>query len=319
MKRLLVAGGLMTAFLLAGTEAGAQGSGTGRGKVVDEKGQAVEGATVVLDFKGGVTRKFTVKSNKKGEFIQVGLPPGPYRVTATKDGYQGTFTETRISLGQPTDMGEFKLTTAAGRPAVASAEDVEKVNAELRKMATDAEALAAAGKHDEAIAAFQALLGKSVAAPEEVHLRIGNIQLQKKDYTGAEASFLKALELSPGHARAQVDLATAYQLSGQKDKAAEAMAKASTAGAGNATVQFTLGITHLNAGRTEEAAAALKKAIEIDPNLAEPYYHLGTMAINANNSAEAIAHLEKYLSLNPTNAQYVATSRALLQHLKTAK
>src|SRR5690349_20703436 len=99
MKRLLVAGGLMAACLLLGSEAGAQGSGTARGKVMDDKGQAVEGATVVLDYQGGVTRKFTVKSNKKGEFTQVGLPPGPYRVTATKDGYQGGYIDTRISLG----------------------------------------------------------------------------------------------------------------------------------------------------------------------------------------------------------------------------
>ena len=99
MKRLLVAGGLMAACLLLGTDALAQGSGTARGKVVDDKGQAIEGAAVVLDFQGGVTRKFTVKTNKKGEYTQVGLPPGPYRITATKDGFQGSYIDTRIALG----------------------------------------------------------------------------------------------------------------------------------------------------------------------------------------------------------------------------
>ena len=46
---------------------------------------------------------------------------------------------------------------------------MEKANAELRQMATEAEALVAAGKHDEAVAAFEALLAKGVASPAEVH------------------------------------------------------------------------------------------------------------------------------------------------------
>ena len=51
----------------------------------------------------------------------------------------------------------------------------------------------------------------------------------------------------------------------------------------------------------------------IDPNHAEAHYHLGTIAVGQNKTPEAIAHLEKYLSLNPTNAQNVATAKALLR------
>jgi cytochrome c-type biogenesis protein CcmH/NrfG len=317
MKRLLVAGGLIGACLLLGAEAGAQGSGTARGKVVDEKGQPIEGAEVVLDFQGGVTRKFTVKSNKKGEFTQVGLPPGPYRVTATKDGYQGTYTDARIALGQPTFLGDFKMTSAAGRPAGAgTAADVEKLNAELRQMVTDAEALAAAGKYDEAIAGFQALLAKGVAAPAEIHFRIGQLHSEKKDWAASETAYLKALELKPDFARAQLELANVYQISGQKEKAAELMAKAQAGGEGDASVQYSAGVVHINAGRHEEAAAAFKKAIALDPSLAEAYFHLGTIALNQNNTPEAIAQLEKYLSLNPTNAQNTATAQALIKALK---
>ena len=75
MKRFLVAGGLVMAGLLLASEARAQGSGTARGKVLDDKNQPVEGAAIVLDYQGGMTRKFNTKSNKKGEFTQVGLQP----------------------------------------------------------------------------------------------------------------------------------------------------------------------------------------------------------------------------------------------------
>jgi tetratricopeptide (TPR) repeat protein len=320
MKRFLVAFGLIVAGLLLAPDARAQGTGTARGKILDDKGQPVEGAAVVLDYQGGLTRKFNTKSNKKGEYTQVGLQPGQYRVTATKDGFQGGYVETHIGLGEATYLPDIKLVPAgAARASAAGAADMEKANAELRQMVKDAQALAAAGKRDEAIAAFQVLLTKQIAAPEEVYFRIGQLQAEKKDYPAAEASYLKALELKPGHANATVELANVYQLSGQKDKATELMTKASAAGDGDANLQYSTGVLHINAGRQDEAAVAFKKAIAIDPNHAESYYHLGTIALNQNNLPEAIAMLEKYLSLNPTNTQNVTTAQGLLKALKPAK
>lgn len=320
MKRLLVAGGLILAGLLFVPEARAQGTGTARGKVLDDKGQPVEGAAITIDFQGGLTRQHTTKSNKKGEFTQVGLQPGIYRVTATKEGFQGGYVDVRIGLGEATYLPDLKLVSAAAaRAAGASAPDTEKANAELRQMVKDAQALAAAGKTDEAIVVFQALLTKNIAAPEEVHFRIGQIQAEKKDWAASEASYLKVLELKPGHSGATIELANVYQLSGQKDKAAALMTQAAAAGEGDANVQYSTGVLHINAGRQDEAAAAFKRAIAIDPNHAESYYHLGTIALNQNNIPEAIAMLEKYLAFNPTNAQNVATAQALIKALKPAK
>ena len=320
MKRFLGAGGVVMACLLLAAELRAQGSGTARGKVVDEKGQVVEGATISLEYQGGVTRKHEVKTNKKGEFTQVGLQSGVYKITATKDGYQGGFIDAKIGIGEATYLPDFKLVSAAAAKASgAGGADLEKANAELRQMVNDAQALVTAQKYDEAIVAYQAVLARNVAAPEEVHLRIGQLYAEKKDWPAAQASLLKVLELKPGHARATVELANVYQLSGQKEKAAELMATAQTSGAGDANFQYSAGVLHMNAGRQEEAATAFKKAISIDPAHAESYYHLGTIALNQNNIPEAIANLEKYLSFNPSNAQNVATAQALIKALKPAK
>ncbi len=319
MKRFLVAGGLIVACLLLGAEARAQGTGTARGKVLDDKGQPIEAAAIVLEYQGGVTRKQTTKTNKKGEYTQVGLPPGIYRITATKDGYQGGYIDVRIALGDATYLPDLKLVSAAAGPRRPAAWTREKANAELRQMVKDAQALAAEKKYDEAIAAFQGVLARNVAAPEEVYFRIGQLQAEKKDWPAAEASFLKALEVKPGHAGVTLELANVYQITGQKEKAAELMAKAQGVGDGDANIQYSTGVLHINAGRQDEAAAAFKKAIAIDPNNAESYYHLGTIALNQNNIPEAITNLEKYLSLNPPNAQNVATAQALIKALKPAK
>jgi hypothetical protein len=73
-----------------------------RGKVTDAAGKPVEGATVRIEAKS-VTRKLEVKTNKKGEYIQIGVFPGEYKITAEKDG-KSVSVDARIGLGDPTQV-----------------------------------------------------------------------------------------------------------------------------------------------------------------------------------------------------------------------
>lgn len=317
MKRFLAAAVLITAGLALATPAAAQSTGTARGKVVDDKGQPVVEAQIALEFMGGVTRKFQTKTNKKGEFTQVGLHPGMYKITVTKEGFQGTYIEGRIALGEPTMIADIKILPLA--VARAGGADAAKANAEIRALVDRGEAAAKEQKYDEAIAAFQELLTKNVATPEEVHFRIGTLHAAKKDWASAEAAFLKALEAKPGHAGAQAELANVYQLSGQAEKAQEMIAKATAGGGADANVHFSTGIVHINAGRMTEAGAAFKKTIELNPQMTEAYYYLGTALLNQGDTPGAIANLEKYLSLNPTNTQNLNTATGLLKALKPAR
>jgi tetratricopeptide (TPR) repeat protein len=315
-KRLLAAAGLVAAaLLLAGPAADAQSTGAVRGKVVDEKGQPLQDAVVVLDFMGGVTRKYEVKTNKKGEFTQVGLSPGNYKVTATKDGYQGGFIDTRVGLGEPQQLPEFKLLSKSAAQAAAAATDP---NAALREAFTKASELSKAGKTDEAIAAYQEVLAKNPTIAE-AHYNIGFLNAQKKDWATAEAAYLKAIEVKPAYGDAYTGLARVYQDSNQSQKAVEILAKAAAANPQDAKLQFNLGVFYLNSQRNEEAATAFTKAAELDPANAEPHYFLGTLAVGQNKIADAIAHLEKYLASNPTNPTNVATAQGLLQALKPKK
>lgn len=316
LKRLLAAGSLLAAaLLLASPAAEAQSTGAVRGKVLDEKGQPIQDAVVTLDFMGGVTRKYEVKSNKKGEFTQVGLSPGNYKVTASKEGYQGGFIDTRIGLGEPTQLPEFKLMSKSAAQAAAAATDP---NAALREAFQKANQLSQAGKTDEAIAAYQEVLAKSPTIAE-AHYNIGFLNTQKKDWPAAEAAYLKALEIKPSYGEAYVGLARVYQDSNQSQKAVELLAKAAAANPTDAKLQFNLGVFYLNSGRSEESQAAFLKAAELDPSNVEVHYFLGTLAVGQNKIADAVAHLEKYLASNPTNPQNVATAQGLLQALKPKK
>lgn len=309
MKRLFLVGGLLAGFILAGAEAHAQ-TGTVRGKVIDEAGKAIPDAKVILEFQGGVTRHYETKTNKKGEFTQVGLFPGEYKIMAGKDGYAPNGLEQKIGIGDVTYLPDIKLGSAKAAAQAEAAKQAEDI-VPIFNRASD---LAKAGKFDEAEAAYKEVVAKAPTIPE-AHLNLGYLYRQKKDWAAAEASYKKALELRPGYSEATSGLLAVYQASGQTEKAAEL---ASTA-TGDATVQFDLAASLLNANKYEEALAAFQKASAADPSNPEPIYYIGAILVGLNRADEARVNLEKYISMNPTNAQNLATAQGLLQALPPKK
>lgn len=313
MKRFLTALGLLLALALAGTEARAQ-TGTARGKVVDEKSQAVADARVEVEFLGGVTRKLEAKTNKKGEFTQVGMQPGVYRFTVSKDGYQAAFLEARVNLGDPTYLPDVKITTKGTAAASAGDKSLQEIQGSMTK----ALELAKAGKLDEAEAVYKDAIAKSPSIPE-LHHNLAVVYLTKKDYAAAEASYQKALEVKPDYSAGYAGLANLYMASNQSAKAEEFVRKAAVDHPDDAKVQFHLGWVLFNVSKQEEAAPALRKALALDATLAEAHYYLGSIAVSQGKTEECIAELEKYLSMSPSNTQNVATAQGLIAALKPKK
>ena len=310
MKRTWTLAFCVVAALVA-MPAAAQ-TGAVRGKVVDEQGQPVDGAKVEINFKGGVTRKFETKTNKKGEYTQVGLQGGLYEIDITKEGYQVGQTGGRVSLGDPTYMPEVKL--KAGKTAAAGG-GADKAVDELRAQFTKAAELAQSGKHVEAEAIYKDLLVKYPQVPE-LHYNLGYIYQTRKDWTAAETEFKKAIEMRPSYSEAQSALASVYQSSGQGDKAME-VAKQSASG-GDAKSQFNLGIVAMNQGKEEDALAAFQKAAELDPTNPEPHYFIGTRSMQLGKLPEAVAALEKYIAMAPAGAANLAAAKQILPALKAA-
>jgi tetratricopeptide (TPR) repeat protein len=310
MKRTLIAAFLLVGLGLVAPKAQAQ-TGTARGKVMDAQGQPIADAKVLIEFQGGITRKFEVKTNKKGEFMQVGMQPGPYRFTVSKEGFQSSFSDHRISLGDPTEVPEFKLNTTAQAAQQAGGAEAQALRSNFQK----AVELQSAGKTDEAEAAYKAILETSPDVPE-VYQNLGQLYLTKKDYPAAETMFQKGLELRPDSTDMSTLLARVYQESGQPEKAMALVEKSAGANPQDARAQFNRGIFLLNANKNEEAIGAFEAAIKADPNQAEAYYRLGALMVGQGKIPESIQYLEKYLSLNPTDAQNVATAQGLLKALK---
>ena len=310
MNRSLIAAFLLVGLGLVAPQAQAQ-TGTARGRVLDAQGEPLQDARVLIEYQGGITRKFEVKTNKKGEFLQVGMQPGPYRFTVSKQGFQPSFIEVRVSLGEPTQVPDFNLRTAAQAQAEAGGAEAAALRGNFQKAVEQQ----TAGKFDEAEALYKEILEKSPDVPE-VYQNLGSLYLAKKDYPAAEAMFQKGLELRPDSTDMSTQLARVYQESGQPDKAMALIEKSAGANPQDAKAQFNRGIFLLNANKNEEAIGAFEAAIQADPNTVEAYYRLGALMVGQGKIPEAIQHLEKYLSLNPTDEQNVVVAQGLLKALK---
>ena len=301
---------LALAFVLA-PSASAQ-TGMIKGKVTDAEGKPVAGAQIVIEFADGVNRKFEVKTDRRGEFIQIGLQTGSYKVTATADKL-GTLTQTqRVALGKPAEFNFAFVPGAGGGDPAAAAKA-----AELKKLFEEGVAASKSNNQDLAIEKFTAA---AAASPNcyDCYYNIGFAYSQKKDEKQAEASWLKALELKPDYTEALNALATLYNNQKRFDEAAAMGAKAASAGGGaggSADAVYNQGIILWNQGKIPEAKAKFEEALKANPNHAESNYQLGMALLNEGKMPDAIASFEKYLQLAPTG-QYAAQAKAMLAQLK---
>jgi len=293
----------------------AQSTGMIRGVVKDEKGQPVEGAKVSIDFAEGVNRHLETKSDKRGQFTQIGLAPGVYKVTAEKDKVGSMTQETRVRVGQSSEL-TFQLT-----PAGPSKETAAK-NDELRKTFEAGVQASRAGRYEEATKSFEHAVELDPNCAE-CYFNLGHDYAEQKDYEKAEGAFKKAIELKPEFADAYNGLANVYNAQRKFDQAAAASTKATELGAGggagasagNAVALYNNGVVLWNAGKIPEAKAQFQAAIQANPNHAESHYQLGMAFVNEGNLAQAVTEFETYLKLAPDGAN-AAQAKALVAQLK---
>jgi hypothetical protein len=101
MKRNLVLWlfGLIAAIILSAAPAGAQSTATVQGTVLDTQSAAVPGATVVVrNTATGVER--TLVTDASGSFIAASLPPGPYQVEISLQGFQTQTRDITLQVSQ---------------------------------------------------------------------------------------------------------------------------------------------------------------------------------------------------------------------------
>lgn len=310
MFRTLRTSVLAALFAVVFAAVAAAQTGMIKGKVVDPKQQPVVGARITIEFTGGINRKMETKTDKKGEFIQIGLQSGAYKVTATDDKLGSQSFPANVRVGQTQEVN-FQL--GVGGPG--AGENPKAV--ELKKLFEEGVAASRANNYDIAIEKFNAAAAV-VPNCHDCYYNIGYAQLQKKDEKAAEAAWLKALEVKPDYVEALNGLATLYNNQKRFDEASAMGAKAASAGGGlggSADAIYNQGIILWNQGKIPEAKAKFEEALKANPNHAESNFQFGMALLNEGKLPDAVASFEKYLSLAP-DGQFAAQAKAMLAQLK---
>jgi tetratricopeptide (TPR) repeat protein len=309
MRTHLFRGAMALAVLLTVSAVPALAQSVVRGKVVNAQGKAVADATVLFEA-ADANRKTQTKTDKNGDFLQVGLSSGAYKVTASKEGVGSQTLNSNVRQG-PNNPLSFTLTASSSL----SNADKEAAVALQTAAAAAMEAMKA-GRHDEAIAKFNEVIAKMPTCAD-CYYNIGTAYVAKQDLPQAEAAFKKMVELKPDSAEGYTGLAGVYNAQKKFDLAAEASSKAqqlsggAAGGGGGAEASYNQGVILFNSGKFAEAKTQFEAATKTDPNMGMAYYQLGMTALNLGQIPEAVAALETYLKVEPNGPRAAEVKAAL--------
>lgn len=281
-----------------------------RGKVVDAAGKPVEGATVTIVATQS-NRRAETKTNRNGEFTQIGLASGAYSITVVKDNLKQVLTA-NISLARPTEL-KFDLSPTSGL----TPEQV-KANTEMQTMALGAVEDLRAGRDDEAIRKFNEIVLK-VPNCSDCYYNLGITYSKKQQFAEAEAAFQKVIGITPNSGEAYTGLANLYNAQKKFDLAQQASAKAAeltTAAGGGSSAEalYNQGVILWNAGKYAEAKDQFESAVKTDPNMAMAHYQLGMANLNLGQVPAARQAFETYLKVDP-NGPKAAEVKVFVQQL----
>ncbi len=300
--------------------ASAQNSARVFGVITDRSGQPVAGATVTLEFAGGITRSFEVTTDEAGEFLQIGLARGPYTLTATREGVGVNRVAIDLVVGQELEQDLMLLTVEEIYRD--SLSDAERADLDARNATTDAfEQGLAAARGGELEAAVGHLRTALEATPDcaECQRNLGIVYGRMEAYAESEAAFRAALALDPENAETYDGLAEIYNAQRRFDDAAEASAAAARLSGGggndNPTAVFDQGLIFWNAGRLDEARQQFERTLQLDPEHGEAHYWLGMANLNGGQMAEAAAEFQIYLDREP-NGRFAATATGILSSIQ---
>lgn len=270
-----------------------------KGVVTDQDGKPIKNAKITfLDPSRGL--KFEIKSDKKGNFIKVGIPPSFYKVTAECDGYFPLQSQVRLRYGA-TEQMSIKLRKVP--PKIEEDTDLAK--------GVD---FFSQGNYDEAIKYFEKVIEKFPSSIEGYY-NIGVCYLRIGEVDKAVASLEKAVELNPEAIESYFALGECYFTKGETEKAINTFTRAAELQPDNPKAHYNLGIVFYKHDMLDEALVSFNKVINLNPKFSSAYYQAALACIKKGDFKKAIDYFENFLKLEP-NAPEAGQVKTMIEELK---
>jgi len=318
------------------------------GKCTGEDGKPLAGYIIKVE-RQEMNWKSQTKTNKKGEYVYIGLTPATYKITLLSPEGQQVFVVTqKIGLGGPdtVDFDMAKEKANAVKQQMANPDTAKKMEqdtkdqksfAGLKQTFDEATLLFNQRKFAEAAAAYEKTL--PLAKEKNVPVVLARMadayaaaakqdqtpDARKQDQQKAIESYQKALALSPNDPGLHNNLGSVYAEMGKVDDAKAEFQKAAEANPSGASgYYYNLGVVMVNQGKMDDASVALKKATDLDPNNASAFYWYGMALLGKAQTKPdgtvvavpgTIEAFETYLKLQP-NGQWAQAAQASIDQLK---
>jgi tetratricopeptide (TPR) repeat protein len=353
--RRLVGVAIVFATFLTCAPAFAQTGGL-TGKCTGEGGKQLAGYTVVLE-RTDIKWSSKTKTNKHGEYIYIGLSPGPYKIQLIDpDGKPVFYISKQVGIGDPVqadiDVGQAVAEAKKeqeSNPEYQKQVQEQKQGASLKQMFEQARALYAQKQYTDAAAIFEKAL--PLAKDKNAAILLGqladtwakaasietNPDTRKEDQAKSMDYFTKVLALAPNDASLHNNLGNLYSDMGKFTEAADEFKKAADLDPTHASgYYYNLGAILVNRGQMDDAATALKKSTDLDATNANAWFWYGSALVGKATfkpdgtmvpPAGTLEAFQTYLKLQPngpmaSQAQaYIATlqGKESLEYKKTKK
>ena len=153
------------------------------------------------------------------------------------------------------------------------------------------------------------------ASNGEAHAALGTIEMfHDWDWTGADVSYRRALELAPSDPEVIGTSASVARILGRWTEALELARRVTAIDPLNSGAYFLAGLTSHYAGYQEEASTALQKTLELAPERAMIHAYLGQVDLAQSRAEEALAEMEQ-----EKNPAYRLCGLALAYHVLRRK
>lgn len=289
----------------------AQNSGTVKGVCKDAQGNPVADAIVVWQNQDN-GQKYTLKTNKKGEYFSLGLTPGKYLVTLYKNADDVKANKEmdhvkgfNVQLDENTlDMDVKKEMESAAKGQGLSPEQLKQMQEQQAKAAKEnntvkslneklnaAKTAADAGDFDTAIASLTEATQMD-ATRDLLWFKLGDYNRmsatkqtdpaeKQKRYASAIEDYQKAIDLKKAVTNDK-DPNAAKNMAAYYNNLAEAYAKAN---------------------KVDDAVKTYELAAQADPsNAAQYYFNTGAVLTNAGKIDDALAAFNKVIAADPNRA-----------------
>jgi tetratricopeptide (TPR) repeat protein len=290
----------------------AQAAGTVKGVCKDAQGNPIPDAIVVYSNQD-TGQKYTLKTNKKGEYFSLGIGTGHYNVSLYKNADDLKANKELFHFGKvPVGLDENTLDFDLKKQAEDSAKGQGLTPEQIKQMQENQE------KQKKEVNTIKALNEKIVAA---------NTSMKAGDYDSAIATLTEATQMDATRDVIWAQLADAYRGSAikQTDRAEKtkrfdeavtdyqkaldlkqkAMETKKTPEDSKQLAAYynNLGEAAGKAGKVDDAVKAYTQAAQVNPEGAAGYYYnVGAVYTNAGKVDDAIAAFDKCIAADPTRA-----------------